>query len=285
MTGTATTPVRKVRKGADRPRRRTGETPARSIPSTVILWILALAYLIPVVWFLLSSFKPGSELFSLPLRLFPENWTLGGYETAWNRFDFARYFRNTATVAIVTTILTVIVSAMTGYAFAKYKAWWLRVFFICILATTMLPTEVIMPSSFVVVRDLQMYNTLAGIIVPSIITATGIFMFRQYFVTVPDELMEAARIDGVGEFRLFLQIMLPLARPIAVVLAIFSFQWRWNDYTGLSSSSPTRTSTPFRWRCARSSVRTTSTGPCCSRPPSSRCCRWWHCSQCSSGTS
>ncbi len=202
----------------------------RWMPSTVILWVVALLYVIPVAWFFLSSFKPGSELFSLPLRLFPENWTVSGYETAWNRFDFARYFRNTAIVAVVTTILTVIVSAMTGYAFAKYKAWWLRVFFICILATTMLPTEVIMPSSFVVVRDLGLYNTLAGIIVPSIITATGIFMFRQYFSTVPDELMEAARIDGVGEFRLFWSIMLPLARPIAVVLAIFSFQWRWNDY-------------------------------------------------------
>ena len=87
-----------------------------------------------------------------------------------------------------------------------------------------------MPSSFAVVRDLGLYNTLAGIIVPSIITATGIFMFRQYFKTIPDELLEAARIDGVSEFGAFWRIMLPRAKPIAVVLAIFSFQWRWNDY-------------------------------------------------------
>lgn len=202
----------------------------RALPSTAVLWVIALLYAVPIGWFLLSSFKPGSELFSLPLTLFPKTWTFSGYETAWTRFDFQRYFLNTATVAVITTILTVIVSAMTGYAFAKYKARWLKVFFVCILATTMLPTEVIMPSSFIVVRDLGMYDTLAGIIVPSIITATGIFMFRQYYATVPDELMEAARIDGVGEFRLFLQIMLPLARPIMIVLAIFSFQWRWNDY-------------------------------------------------------
>lgn len=202
----------------------------RALPSTVVLWVFAALYLIPVAWFVLSSFKPGSELFSLPLRLFPQDWTLSGYVSAWTRFDFSRYFFNTATVAIVTTVLTVIVSAMTGYAFAKYKAWWLKVFFLCILATTMLPTEVIMPSSFLVVRNVGLFNTLAGIIVPSILTATGIFMFRQYFSTVPDELMEAARLDGLGEFRLFWLIMLPLARPIAVVLAIFSFQWRWNDY-------------------------------------------------------
>lgn len=208
----------------------TGATLVRAAPSTIILWVVALLYLIPLLWFVLSSFKPGSELFSLPLKMFPENWTVSGYTTAWNRFDFQQYFINTATVAIITTALTVLVSAMTGYAFAKYKAWWLKAFFVCVLATTMLPTEVIMPSSFVVIRDLGLYDTLAGIIVPSIITATGIFMFRQYFSTVPDELMEAARIDGIGEFRLFTKIMLPLAKPIAVVLAIFSFQWRWNDY-------------------------------------------------------
>lgn len=219
-----------LRPGArNRTRARTSK-PLRALPSTLALWLLALGFLVPVAWFILSSFKPGSELFSLPLTLFPEDWTISGYTTAWNRFNFAQYFLNTSIVAIVTTVLTVLVSAMTGYALAKYRAWWLKFFFICILATTMLPTEVIMPSSFAVVRDLGLYNTLAGIIVPSIMTATGIFMFRQYFKTIPDELLEAARIDGVSEFGAFWRIMLPLAKPIAVVLAIFSFQWRWNDY-------------------------------------------------------
>jgi alpha-1,4-digalacturonate transport system permease protein len=197
---------------------------------TVLLVVIAGLFAFPMLWFLLSSFKPGSELFSLPLTLFPESWTASGYVTAWTRFDFWRYFANTGIVALVTTALTVLVSAMTGYAFAKYKAWWLQVFFVCILVTTMLPTEVIMPSTFAVIRDLGLYNSLAGIIVPSILTATGVFMFRQYFRTVPDELLEAARIDGVGEIRAFFQIMLPIAKPIAIVLGIFSFQWRWNDY-------------------------------------------------------
>ena len=201
-----------------------------SIGISLVVWGLALLYALPIVWFLLSSFKPGSELFRYPLTMFPDNWTVSGYTTAWTRFNFARYFTNTATAAVVTTLFTVIVSAATGYAFAKYKAWWLKVFFVCILATTMLPTEVIMPSTFVVIRDLGLYDTLAGIIVPSIMTATGTFMFRQYFKTVPDELMEAARIDGASDLRIFASIMLPLARPIAITLAIFSFHWRWNDY-------------------------------------------------------
>lgn len=201
-----------------------------SIAVTGLIWAIAILFAVPIVWFLLSSFKPGSELFRYPLALFPDQWTISGYVTAWSRYDFARYFVNTATVAIVTTLLTVIVSAATGYAFAKYKAWWLKVFFVCILATTMLPTEVIMPSTFIVIRDLGLYDKLAGIIVPSIMTATGTFMFRQYFKTVPDELMEAARIDGASELRTFWSIMLPLARPIAITLGIFSFHWRWNDY-------------------------------------------------------
>ncbi|GAA1738137.1 carbohydrate ABC transporter permease [Brachybacterium phenoliresistens] len=202
----------------------------RAIGATTLLWVLALAFLFPVLWFLLSSFKPGSELFTWPLQLFPRDWTLSGYRTAWARFDFAQYFLNTFLVAVITTVLTVLVSACTGFALAKYRAWWIQGFFLCILATTMLPTEVIMPSTFAVILGLGMYNTLAGIIVPSIVTATGIFMLRQYFRTVPDELLEAARIDGAGEFRIFFTLMLPIAKPIIAVLAIFSFQWRWNDY-------------------------------------------------------
>ncbi|HET7724174.1 MAG TPA: carbohydrate ABC transporter permease [Propionibacteriaceae bacterium] len=206
---------------------------SRSVATTIvtaIVWLLACAWMFPALWFLLSSFKPGSELFSYPLTLFPKHWTFSGYVTAWERFSFARYVLNTSVVAVVTTFLTVIVSAATGYAFARYSNWWLRWFFVGILITTMLPTEVIMPSTFRVILDLGLYNSLAGIIVPSIMTATGTFMFRQYFSTVPTELAEAARIDGAGEFKIFWQIMLPLARPIAATLAIFSFHWRWNDY-------------------------------------------------------
>src|SRR5690606_19941016 len=102
---------------------------------TALLVLLAALFAFPMLWVVLSSFKPGSELFSLPLSLFPKNWTVSGYETAWNRFDFWRYFANTGTVAVLATVFTVLVSAMTGYAFAKYKHWWLQAFFICILIT------------------------------------------------------------------------------------------------------------------------------------------------------
>lgn len=224
-TGAPATPARR------RPNRAPlGLRLARSAPSTLALWLVAAIFLFPVLWFLLSSFKPGGELFTYPLTILPEHWTLDGYVEAWERVNFSLYFRNTLTVAAVTTALTVIVSAATGYALAKYKAWWLSALFMCILATTMLPTEVILSPTFAVIRDLGLYNQLPGIIIPSILTASGIFMFRQFFRTVPDELIEAARIDGAGELAIFFRIMLPLSRPIMITLAIFSFQWRWNDY-------------------------------------------------------
>jgi len=208
---------------------KTGDLP-KKIGSSAIMWLLAAVYGIPGLWFVLSSFKPAGDLFSYPLTLFPKHWTVSGYTQAWTHFDFARYFLNTLIVASATTALTIVASAAAGYAMAKYNNWWLKVFAACILATVMLPGETILAPMFVVVRDLGLYNSLAGIVVPSVITATGTFMFRQFFVTIPNDLLEAARIDGSSELRTFVRIMIPLARPIILTLAIFSFQWRWNDY-------------------------------------------------------
>ncbi|MFC4402475.1 carbohydrate ABC transporter permease [Gracilibacillus xinjiangensis] len=197
---------------------------------TTALYIVAIIYLFPILWLLLSTLKPGSDLFSYPLSIIPENPTLENYSYSWSTMDFMKYFLNTLLVAVLTTILTIIASATCGYALAKYKYKWLSVFFICILATTMLPTEVIMNPTFSVILDLGLYDSLSGLIIPSINTATGIFMFRQYFMTVPDDLLEAARIDGGNEGRIFFTLMLPIAKPVVITLAIFSFQWRWNDY-------------------------------------------------------
>jgi alpha-1,4-digalacturonate transport system permease protein len=194
------------------------------------MWLLVVVYAVPALWFVMSSFKPAGDLFSYPLTFYPKHPTVAGYTQAWTQFDFASYFLNTLIVATAATLLTIVVSAATGYALAKYSNWWLKAFAVCILATTMLPSETILAPLFLVVRNLGLYNNLAGIVVPAVITATGTFMFRQFFVTVPNDLLEAARIDGSGELSTFVRIMLPLARPIIMTLAIFSFQWRWNDY-------------------------------------------------------
>jgi len=210
-------------------RKKSGEI-RRSILPTTMLWVLAILMAFPLLWFLLSSFKGGGELFTYPLSFLPREWTIDGYARAWERIDFVRYFGNTIVVAAITTALTVFFCATAGYALAKYRAPWLSVFALCILSMTMLPGEVILSPTFSVVRDLGFYNSLIGVILPSILTPTGVFMFRQFFITVPDELLDAARIDGANELSIFFRIMLPLARPIMLTLAIISFQWRWNDY-------------------------------------------------------
>lgn len=196
----------------------------------VALFLTVVLYIFPVIWLFLSSVKPGSELFSYPLTIWPESWQWSNFTDAWSRLNFYQYFKNTFFVASLSTVLTVFISATCGYAFAKYDYKWLRFFFLCILATTMIPTEVIMNPTFIVIRELGLYDSLAGIIVPTINTATGIFMFRQFFHSVPDDMIESARIDGASEGKIFFSIMLPMAKPIVITLAIFSFQWRWNDY-------------------------------------------------------
>lgn len=205
-------------------------TVRRSIMPTATLWVLVTLMGFPLLWFLLSSVKHPGELFSFPLTFFPREWSLDGYQRAWERLDFIQFFTNTFIVASVTTALTVFLCAAAGYALAKYKNPWLAVFGLCILTMTMLPGEIMLNPMFVVVRDLGLYNSLWGVIMPSIVTPTGVFMFRQFFVSVPDELIHAARIDGANEISIFFRIMIPLAKPILLTLAVISFQWRWNDY-------------------------------------------------------
>lgn len=134
----------------------------RAIAPTTLLWIMACLYGFPVLWFVLSSFKPSSDLFSYPLTLVPHNPTLSGFKAAWDSANFSQYFLNTALVCVITTILTVGVSCCTGYALAKYDNKWLKAFFICILATTMLPGEVMLAPEFLVVRNLGLYNSFAS---------------------------------------------------------------------------------------------------------------------------
>ncbi len=195
-----------------------------------LLVILCILFLMPIIWVTLSSFKSGSELFRYPPTLFPEEFTIENYTTAFSSGNFGLYFANSAYVAILSTILTVIINTMAGYAFAKYKFPGSNIIFVFFIATLMLPLEVLMIPIFQVIRAFDMYNTFWGIIIPPAATPAGVFLVRQYFLTVPKDLLEAARIDGASETGIFLKLMLPIAKPVMSVLAIFSFLWRWNDY-------------------------------------------------------
>lgn len=196
----------------------------------VLLLVLSALFLFPVVWIILSAFKAQSELFTYPLTILPVNPTLGNFFDAFSRGDFPLYFRNTTFVTVVATAITILINVMAGYALSKY---WFRgrdLIFFVMIATLMIPLQVIMIPIFLLLRDLGLLNSLWGIIIPPAATPTGIFLARQYLLTIPDSLIEAARIDGGGELFIFARIILPLAKPIVATIAIFSFMWRWNDF-------------------------------------------------------
>ncbi|MBP2475261.1 alpha-1,4-digalacturonate transport system permease protein [Crossiella equi] len=195
-----------------------------------LLVSLALLVLAPVVWTVLSSFKTPAELALRPPRLLPAEFAATNYVDALGRFNFLLYLRNSVLVTVAATLLTLVVNVLAAYALAKYNFRGRTTVFLVILGTVMVPIQVIFIPVYQVVSDLGLVNSLWGLIIPAAATPTGVFLLRQYLLTIPDELIEAARIDGAGELRIFLRIVLPLCRPALAVVAIFSVVWRWNDF-------------------------------------------------------
>ncbi|GLB30925.1 sugar ABC transporter permease [Lacrimispora amygdalina] len=195
-----------------------------------ILLILAFLFLMPILWVIGSSFKSTGELFSWPPSLIGKNPSLSNYQKALDEGHFGIYFLNTVFTSVAATFLTIVVNVMSGYAFAKYRFKGDKILFGIVLATLMIPLEVIMIPIFKVIVATGLYNSLWGLIIPAVASPTAVFLVRQYYVGIPDAYMEAARIDGASETSILTRIMLPLAKPVISVLCIFSFMWRWNDY-------------------------------------------------------
>jgi alpha-1,4-digalacturonate transport system permease protein len=171
-----------------------------------------------------------NELFSATPSFFPKNWTLDNYIEAIERGNFLIYIFNSFFVAITSTAIAVLINTMSGYALAKFKFKGDTIIIMVILSTIMLPLEIIMVPIFSVLRTFGLYDTLWALIVPAAATPTGIFLMRQYLLTIPDEIIQSARIDGASEWRIFISVIIPNAKPAIATLAIFSFMWRWNDY-------------------------------------------------------
>lgn len=206
----------------------------RSVLISILMYtglvLLAFLFLMPIVWVIFSSFKSAGELFTWAPRLIAKNPTIQNYVVALNEGDFVTYFGNTVFVSAVATVLTVLVNVMSGYAFAKYEFKGRGILFGIVLCTLMIPLEVIMIPIFKVIVATNLYNNLWGLIIPAVASPTAVFLVRQYYMGLPSDYMEAARIDGASELKIFLRIMLPMAKPVIAVLCIFSFMWRWNDY-------------------------------------------------------
>jgi len=199
------------------------------VRSTVLV-VGAILMLIPIVWAVLSSFKSRTELASRPPSVLPERFGIDNYTGALSSFSFGQYFLNSVIVTVAATVLTLAINSMAAYALAKYNFRGRDFLFLLTLATIMIPLQVILLPVYQVVSSLGLVNSLWGMIIPPAATPTGVFLLRQYMLTLPDDTLEAARIDGAGEFQIFWRIVLPLCRPALAVVAIFSVIWRWNDF-------------------------------------------------------
>ncbi|MBE2221496.1 MAG: carbohydrate ABC transporter permease [Anaerolineae bacterium] len=163
-----------------------------------------------------------------PVRSFALQWQ--NYIQPLQRFQFFTFFKNSVIVTVSATLITLFINSLAAFALSKYDFRGRHIMFILILGTLMIPTTVTLVPNFLVVTTLGWSNKLIGVILPTVATPTGVFLLRQYMLTIPDDLLDAARIDGASEWRIYWQIILPLASPAIAVLAIFSVMWRWNDF-------------------------------------------------------
>lgn len=203
---------------------------AVSVVRTGLLAVGALLVAAPVAWAILSSFKTPVELARRPPTVLPDQFGPDNYAEALGSFDFTRYLSNSVTVTVAATLLTLVINSLAAYALAKYRFRGRDALFLLILATIMIPIQVILLPVYQMVSSLGLVNSIWGLIIPPAATPTGVFLLRQYMLTIPDEMLEAARIDGAGEFTIYRRIILPLTRPALAVVTIFSVIWRWNDF-------------------------------------------------------
>lgn len=217
-----------------------GRTPARTRAQSVtrrslvlrlVAAIVSCAILLfPLYWMVVVAFSPREELLTRELRLWPQQFSLVNFETVFDTFPVLTWFGNSIAIAVVVTAITVVVNLMAGYAFAHLKFPGSNITFLLALATLMLPVQVIMVAQFDLVNRLGLYGTYWAVILPSAASAFGIFLARQFIIGIPIEVIEAARMDGAGRFRIFTTIVLPLCKPLIAVLILLTFLSTWNDF-------------------------------------------------------
>ncbi|WP_425432123.1 carbohydrate ABC transporter permease [Halobacillus hunanensis] len=184
---------------------------------------------IPFIWMISSSFKPESEVLAIPPTLFPENPTLENYIKLFTTMNFAVYLKNTI-IVVLCSFIGLLFNAMAGYGFAKYQFKGREKIFYLVLATMMIPGQVTMIPVYLLLNEMGLTNTMTGIVLPGLAVAFSIFLFRQFMTTIPNDLLEAARLDGAGEFYIFFRLVIPIAKPIFAVQGILTFIAGWNSF-------------------------------------------------------
>jgi multiple sugar transport system permease protein len=191
---------------------------------------VAAIMLVPLIWMVILSLETKTQANSFPPVLLPTGLHFGNYSTTWNTVPFGHFFINSALYSLATVAGNLVFCSLAAYAFARIKFFGRDVLFVVLLATLMVPFQVLLIPTFLIVKKLGMVDTVGGLIMPNLCSAFGIFMLRQFFRTLPIELEEAARIDGTSRLGILIKIVLPLSMPALATLAIIQFLWSWNDF-------------------------------------------------------
>jgi len=202
--------------------------------SRVILYIFLIVssfvMLVPFFWMILSSFKTEAEIFLIPPRIFPTRWAYEVYIYMWQSSPWVLYFFNTTFITVLTILGQIITCSLAAYAFAKLEFKGRDILFFIFLGTMMIPFQVVMIPQFVIIRNLGWMNTHSALIVPSIFSAFGTFMLRQFFMSIPRDLEEAAKIDGCSYPKIYYEIIMKNSKPALMTLVIFTFMGTWNEF-------------------------------------------------------
>jgi multiple sugar transport system permease protein len=192
----------------------------------------ALIMALPFLWMISASLKPNNDVFTFPIQWIPRVFYWQNYVEIWQRIDFLIYYKNTIWLTLVVTFNSLFTSSLAAYAFAKIKFPESKILFLMYVMTMAVPFQVIMIPQFIIIKNLGLNDSLWSLILIQSFSPFGVFLLRQFFMSIPEELSESARIDGLSEFGIYRRIILPLAKPALTSLAIFQFVFVWNDFLG-----------------------------------------------------
>lgn len=204
----------------------------RTIIKTVIIAILAFLFILPLIWMFLSSIKTTSEVFAYPFKWLPKVPQWKNFAKVWSSgtVTMARSYLNSIFIVVFATIGQIIFSSMAAYAFAKIDFKGKNFVFMLFLASMMIPSQVTIIPRFMLFKKMGLYNSLWALILPFWFSASAVFLLRQFYIGLPNDLMEAAKLDGAGHWRIFVQVMLPLTKPVMVSIMVLAFIASWNEY-------------------------------------------------------
>ncbi|HLU37172.1 MAG TPA: carbohydrate ABC transporter permease [Thermomicrobiales bacterium] len=205
--------------------------PVRWYVTIAILWVSALLFLFPFVWMVVSSLKRDIDVFRLPIEWIPDPVSFFGYERVWTgNYPITRFMGNSVIVAVCRVFGEVLTASLAAYAFARMEFRFKNLIFVLYLATMIIPHQMLLVPRFILYQEIGIHDTLWALILPGMFTVFGTFLLRQFFMGIPKDLTDAAKMDGASELQCYYQIVMPLAKPAIASLMILAFVWSWNDY-------------------------------------------------------